>query len=280
MLPAQERLDADDGVARELVDWLVVQDELAAFERGNEIGFELEPAGGLLNERRRRSDASGRALLAWRDTSRRRRCAAAWRDRRHRAERPSMVAIPMLDGDHALATVDHDGLRDRVANSRRDGARLFDVVQTVADDDELVAADAGDRVGLALQPFQTPGDLDEHAVGELVAVAVVHELEVVEVAEQHGDDVASPRWHATTPSRAVPCSASRFGIPVSGSRRLRSSSSARSALWAVTSRALVTMPWTLGSSRRLISIVSNQCQSPARSCIRSSIGRSAGAPGV
>ena len=50
VLPAQERLDADDRVAGELVDGLVVQDELAAFERAGQFGFELESPRRLRDE--------------------------------------------------------------------------------------------------------------------------------------------------------------------------------------------------------------------------------------
>ena len=50
MFPTQERLDADDRVAGELVDRLVMQDELAPLERGTQIGFELEAPSGFFDE--------------------------------------------------------------------------------------------------------------------------------------------------------------------------------------------------------------------------------------
>ena len=46
--------------------------------------------------------------------------------------------------------------------------------------------------------------LHQHTVGELVAVAVVDELEVVEVAEQHGDEVVRSFGAVTAPPPAAP----------------------------------------------------------------------------
>ena len=55
------------------------------------------------------------------------------------------------------------------------------------EDRELVAAETRRRVALPELPFEPIGDLDEQAVSEDVAVAVVDELEVVDVHEEHGD---------------------------------------------------------------------------------------------
>ena len=51
---------------------------------------------------------------------------------------------------------------------------------------ELVAADPGDEIAVVHGAAQALGDLDQQAVAGLVAEAVVDELEVVEVQEEHG----------------------------------------------------------------------------------------------
>jgi hypothetical protein len=54
-------------------------------------------------------------------------------------------------------------------------------------DDELIAAEAPDRVGAAHDALQAFGDGLESDVAGAVAQAVVDQLEVVEVDEHHRD---------------------------------------------------------------------------------------------
>ena len=65
--------------------------------------------------------------------------------------------------------------------------RLADVGDVFAHDHELVAAEARDGVGRADRRRQPARHLDEQLVADHVAEPVVHELEAVEVEEQHGD---------------------------------------------------------------------------------------------
>ena len=61
-------------------------------------------------------------------------------------------------------------------------------------DEELVAAEPGDDVGRPHRASQPVGHDAQELVARRVAVAVVHELEVVEVDEEHGDgEVAAMR---------------------------------------------------------------------------------------
>jgi hypothetical protein len=52
---------------------------------------------------------------------------------------------------------------------------------------ELVTTDAGYRIGLAQTAQQAPADLDQQQVAGGVAVAVIDQLEVIQVDEQQGE---------------------------------------------------------------------------------------------
>src|SRR3954452_454770 len=67
----------------------------------------------------------------------------------------------------------------------RAGAAL--ALEVLTEDDELVAAEAGDRVRGPQRVLEAPGDVAQEAVAGGVAERVVDELEAVEVHEQHGD---------------------------------------------------------------------------------------------
>ena len=75
------------------------------------------------------------------------------------------------------------GQRDRVL----DGGRAFGRLDVGEEDQELVAALTGDRVGLADGLAEPPGDGAEQLVPRRVAEVVVDELEVVEVHEEDRD---------------------------------------------------------------------------------------------
>src|SRR5213082_3041385 len=67
------------------------------------------------------------------------------------------------------------------------------VAEALAQDHELVAAEPGDRVTWPDCVAKPPRDCDEEAVASIVAEAVVHRLETVEVAEQDCDRRRRPR---------------------------------------------------------------------------------------
>jgi hypothetical protein len=61
------------------------------------------------------------------------------------------------------------------------------VAANVLDDNqELVTAEAANRIGFPHQPAEPPGHLAENAIADLVAKGVVDVLEAVEIDEQHG----------------------------------------------------------------------------------------------
>src|SRR5205809_212347 len=70
-----------------------------------------------------------------------------------------------------------------------DPARLRAVLH---EDHELVAPEARDCVGPADGLFQPRRDGAQELVAELVALAVVYELEAVEVHEEHRDEAGAP----------------------------------------------------------------------------------------
>ena len=103
----------------------------------------------------------------------------------------SATATPTLTVTGSRVSPMSTGLDlDAGADALGDGVGLVGVGQVLADDHELVAAGAADGVGRAHGPADALGHLDEQAVAAVVAVAVVHGLERVEVAEQHGDGAA------------------------------------------------------------------------------------------
>ncbi len=120
-------------------------------------------------------------------------------------------------GHEHLAFHERDRPRDRLGEPLRDELDGLLAGHVVAEDRELVAAEAGDDVVRAHGRAQPVGHGHEQAVAGRVTEAVVHHLEAVEVEEQHRDAlaVAARRRASSRPRRSTNCS--RFGRPVSGS---------------------------------------------------------------
>ena len=91
------------------------------------------------------------------------------------------------DADVAALAADVERLAERGAQPSGGHRRLRLVLDAGAEDGELVAAEAGDHVVVADRAAQPVRDLDQQPVAGLVAEAVVDDLEVVEVEEQHRD---------------------------------------------------------------------------------------------
>ena len=87
---------------------------------------------------------------------------------------------PMLD------PFDHRGQRQLVEEVLGDPTGCGGGLDVRADHHELVPPEAGDRVRLAPGLGQTIGHLPQEQVADVVAEEVVHDLEPVEVDEQHG----------------------------------------------------------------------------------------------
>jgi hypothetical protein len=65
--------------------------------------------------------------------------------------------------------------------------RFFSVNDAFKEYDELVSSEAGNGVGIAQAALEPVGALDQQLIADLVTVRVVHDLETVEVDEQHCD---------------------------------------------------------------------------------------------
>ena len=96
----------------------------------------------------------------------------------------------------------------------RQGRRLLDARHRGLQDDELVAAEAGDDVGLADMAAQPVGDRAQQQVAARMAERVVDLLELVEVDEKDGDraGLVESRQRAGPSGRG---GSSRLGRPVS-----------------------------------------------------------------
>ena len=103
------------------------------------------------------------------------------------------------DADVAALAGDVERRAERGAHAPGGHRRLRLVLDAAAQHGELVAAEAGDHVAVADGAAQPLRDLDQQAVAGLVAEAVVDDLEVVEVEEQHGDALAAARRRRAAP---------------------------------------------------------------------------------
>ena len=94
------------------------------------------------------------------------------------------------DADPRLAVADDERLADDRDDPLAQPADVGLALRADLDDGEFVAADAGDRVGLAQQRAQPLADLLDELVAGIVAERVVDLLEAVEIEHQQGDLLA------------------------------------------------------------------------------------------
>jgi hypothetical protein len=99
---------------------------------------------------------------------------------------------PDAGGDELLARAERERPGERRGHALGDADRQLRVLEVVADDAELVTAEAGDRVAGAQALDQPRGEHAQELVAGTVAERVVDELEAVEVDEQHRDRGAAP----------------------------------------------------------------------------------------
>ena len=188
MRPPHERFGADDGSRPQVEDRLVVQHELVALERAAQLRLELETLRDLVDHRVV-EEAPARLSVLLRLVHR----GVGVAEQHHRIGVLGRVALHGDDADahreHRVVAVEHDRRLDRVADLLRDRGRVVDVPQSFAQDHELVAAGPGDRVRRA-RAAEAVRDLDQHLVAGSVSEAVVHPLELVEIAEQQREHVA------------------------------------------------------------------------------------------
>ena len=113
--------------------------------------------------------------------------ASAWRSSVSEVSPAPATAMPMLAVTNTSSVVSATGSATASSSRRAIADGGFLVGEVVAQHDELVAAEAGDHVAgpqRAAEPLRDGGD---ELVAERVPEAVVHDLEVVEVDEQHRD---------------------------------------------------------------------------------------------
>ena len=186
VVPAHQRLDADDLAAAQSDHRLVVQFELLALERVAQLALGLEPAhrarphlgvedlaapaAALLGPVHRRVGVADQQLGVGR--------LAACRPGDGDAD---------AGGDEMVGAAHRVGLREGARHPVGDRQRLVLVGEPVDEDAELVAAEAGDDVAGAQVGAQARRHRPQQVVAGVVADAVVDQLEVIKVEEEDAD---------------------------------------------------------------------------------------------
>ena len=179
--PAQQRLDTGQPAVGEIDDRLQQHLDLVLLDRPVQRADHLDAARGLLAQARVEERQPPPPALLGRvhgdvrvadQLARRRGVATGQRD-----------ADAAADVDLAARDRERLGQRGEHAPRHDLGARGAAVGQVGG---ELVATEARQDVALAQGALQPPGGLAQQRVARLVAVAVVDELEAVDVDEEHG----------------------------------------------------------------------------------------------
>ena len=189
VVPSQERLDAEHATVFEVEDRLIHEEELAALDRGPEIELEREAVfdrGLHLTLERDVPIAAGGLRLVERDVG-----VAQQIGRRDVAPERDADAR----GDPEAATggvVDLERLAQHLEQPLGDELRAPGRRSALDEHDELVAAEAGDRVGFSQGRREPRRDRLQQPVAGFVAERVVDLLETVEIDEQRGALGARP----------------------------------------------------------------------------------------
>ena len=104
--------------------------------------------------------------------------------------------MPRLADDVESPCGEVEGRGERAQHALADGDRVLLVADVLAEDRELVAAEAGDGLVPAQRVAQAIGDGLDQLVAGRVAEAVVDDLEAVEVEEEDGDVAAAAALEA------------------------------------------------------------------------------------
>ena len=185
MLPAHQRLDADDVAGLQLQLGLVVQHELVARERLAQLAEALEPRRAVVVALAVEQLELGAEVLG---RVHRRVGAAQQRGRVAAVVRVAGDADRRLDvhGDAA----DQELAIERGAQPPRDLEAGLGAVAAADEHGELVASEPREQVLLADLAAEALGDLAQQLVAALVPEDVVDLLEAVEVDEQQREAVA------------------------------------------------------------------------------------------
>ncbi len=177
MLPADQRLDAENRAGQELDDRLIVEDELGGDVGATEVRDQLEPADEVLVHSRRVDDVL--------------RLPAGLRAVHRDVGAPQQLLGVATDCDADARRDEHLASVDVERRLQRGGDPLGRVecgrggVCPLDEDRELVAAHPRDRVRRRERCAQTHAHRPEQGVPGDVAEAVVDRLEVVEVEEEN-----------------------------------------------------------------------------------------------
>ncbi|MEZ5182317.1 MAG: hypothetical protein R2702_10650 [Acidimicrobiales bacterium] len=187
VVPAQEGLEGDDPAGHQVDDRLVVAEELVLPDGLAQVLAELEALEG--------TDAHLALELPERRLPRALR--RVQRDVRVGEQVGPRAGPGGIGGRHAdagpgedLATVEGEGHVERLEDPGGHVGRVLAALHLLEEDAELVAAEPSHGVAGADAAAQAGGHGREEAVAGRVAERVVHRLEVVEVDEQHGGEVA------------------------------------------------------------------------------------------
>jgi hypothetical protein len=179
MRPAQQRLQAVDLLGGERGDRLGHQVELAAVQRAAQRGLDLQPTGGAV------------AVLVAAAVP----VAALVLGHVHGlvGAPDRLVGVDLAAGDHAqpdarggrqAVGAAGGGRGDRGDDALGDDRRAIGL-EVLGHDDELVAAEAGDRVAGPDGAGDALGDVAQHLVADVVPERVVDKLQPVQVDEEH-----------------------------------------------------------------------------------------------
>ena len=180
MLPAHERLEADEALVRERDDRLIEHREPALIDGAAQIALDGN-ALVLLAAHLRREDLDAIGAGALRPVH----------GRLGFAQKLAGVRLALVRGGNAdrageddLLARDLDRRAQRAAQALGQHGELARVVLGGNEDRELIAADARERVARIERALQATGDREQQAVADDEAERAVHALELVEIEEE------------------------------------------------------------------------------------------------
>ena len=173
MLPPHERLDRAHGAGAEVDDRLVVHDDLTALERALQI---LDDAPVRPS---RQCGFLARVALRRVHLTVRLREQVVRRQPVLREQRPADRGVELDE-----AALDLVGPLEHLPHAADQCLGLLVLRRPPREDDELVAAHAGDGVRLADDRLEAPSDRPQHLVARFVSPDVVDALEPVEIDDE------------------------------------------------------------------------------------------------
>ena len=181
MVPARQRLDADDLFAAGIHDRLVGGGEAVVLDGVEQVAFE-ELSVGQVGVHRRVVDAGAVAALVLGAIERHVGVA-------QNVGGVAGAAVDRRDADRGadddVVAADHVGRADRGDDAAGDRLQRIGIGLAMGDDGEFVAAEAGHQILAAHDAAQPLGDVEDELVADVMAERVVDVLEVIEVDVEH-----------------------------------------------------------------------------------------------